>query len=65
MFIVDLSQGELYKRYRCAVVQGEGGGFGLAAARLIAGGHDGELRLADTEDGSRFELILPCDPKEA
>jgi signal transduction histidine kinase len=45
--------------------KGEGGGFGLAAARLIAGGHDGELRLADTEDGSRFELILPCDPKEA
>lgn len=45
--------------------KGEGGGLGLAAARLIAGSHGGELRLADTEDGSRFELILPCDPKEA
>ncbi|HEY0907542.1 MAG TPA: ATP-binding protein, partial [Methylophilus sp.] len=39
-----------------------GTGLGLALAREIVHAHGGELRLADTPTGARFEIELPWQP---
>jgi signal transduction histidine kinase len=43
-----------------------GTGLGLAIARELIEGHGGQIRLADTEAGTRFEIVLPqASPAEA
>ena len=45
---------------RVAVITGGGSGIGLAVARAVARTHGGDVTVADSERGARFEVTLPA-----
>ena len=59
--IPERSRDQIFNRFFRASEDGiDGCGLGLAIVKEIAENHNGEVRLADTEKGACFELILPA-----
>jgi signal transduction histidine kinase len=44
--------------------EGQGAGLGLTIAKAYAQAHGGDLLYAPTENGARFELVLPRQPQD-